>query len=277
MTNSAVTTRGSPIRNGRDWHAQPMGLSSSQSPATCWRITFLSPALLEIAQQEIVASRLQPFIEDVVEADARDLRRWTDGAFDAVLSLGPFYHLLTPANRELAARELARVLRPGGVAFVAFIPRNAFLRRVIANPREHHLLTTPGFIDRLLDEGIFLNDVDGAFPSGYGVDPSEVPAFFARYGLEPICLLAAEGIAPDLQGTLATIAETSPDVYRAAFDAILRTAADPSILGMSNHILFIARKSVGQEKLQRGAFIEDDTCDDRIRERLEGTLSEHSG
>lgn len=40
------------------------------------------------------------------QADARDLSRWDDCSFDAVLSLGPFYHLPDPLDRAQAAREL---------------------------------------------------------------------------------------------------------------------------------------------------------------------------
>ncbi len=64
-------------------------------------------------------------VEDIIEADARDLTRWPDDSFDAALSLGPFYHLPDPADRERAAAELARVLKPGGLAFVALHPAAA--------------------------------------------------------------------------------------------------------------------------------------------------------
>ena len=66
--------------------------------------------------------------EEIVEADARDLSRWPDASFDAVLSLGPFYHLPVPKDREKAAAEMQRILQPGGRAFVALTPRYTFLR-----------------------------------------------------------------------------------------------------------------------------------------------------
>ncbi|HEY7029721.1 MAG TPA: class I SAM-dependent methyltransferase [Thermomicrobiales bacterium] len=44
----------------------------------------------------VVQTDLSParaLVASIVEADARDLSRWADGAFDAVLALGPFHHL----------------------------------------------------------------------------------------------------------------------------------------------------------------------------------------
>lgn len=47
---------------------------------------------------------------------------------------------------------------------------------------------------------------------------------------------------PDLQGALADVAASDPPAYRAALDAIIRVAEDPSILGLGNHLLYVGRK-----------------------------------
>ncbi len=203
----------------------------------------LSPELLASGRAHIAASPVVARIEEVVEADARDLGCWPDASFDAVLALGPFYHLTTPVGRDMAARELARVLAPGGIAFVALMPRLAFLRRVLATPAERHLLGQPGFIDRVLEEGVFHNDRPGAFTEGYGVRPDEVAPYFTRFGFQPVALVAAQGFAPDLQDALAALAVEDQVAHRAVLDALLRTAADPAILGMTNHLLYIARRA----------------------------------
>lgn len=202
----------------------------------------LSPTLLAIARREVAAAGVAGQVESIIEADACDLTRWADGAFDAVLALGPFYHLPEPAARERAADELSRVLRPGGLAFVALMPRWAFLRRVIAVAAERHLLMQPGFVDRVLQEGAFVNDRPGAFTGGYGVRPEEVEPFFAGHGLACLALLASESIAPDLQESLAALATDDPAGYRAALEVLIQTAAEPSILGMSNHLLYVGQK-----------------------------------
>ena len=202
----------------------------------------LSPALIAIARAKVAASPAAALVDDITVADARDLSRWADGTFDAALALGPFYHLPDPADRDRAARELARVLRPGGLAFVALMPRYAFLRRTLALADERHHLASPAFVARVLDDGVFENDIPGRFTGGYGVRPAEVAPFFARHGFAARALLAAESIVPDLQESLAALATDDPDAYGATLDAIVRMADDPSILGLANHLLYVGER-----------------------------------
>jgi SAM-dependent methyltransferase len=203
----------------------------------------LSPELLVIARREVAQSPHGAQVEEIVEADARDLSRWPDGSFDAALSLGPFYHLPDAEDRERAAGELARVLRQGGLAFVAFMTRYSFLRRTAAIPDERHHLTQPAFVARLVEDGVFINDMPGRFTYGYGADPQEIPPFFERHGFETVELLASEGIAWGIQDALAEMVAEDPEAYRVMLDLVLRTADDPSILGTTDHLLYVGRKA----------------------------------
>jgi SAM-dependent methyltransferase len=204
----------------------------------------LSLALLAIARDKVAASTAGERVEAIVEADACDLSRWPDGSFDAVLALGPFYHLPDPDDRDRAAAEVQRVLRPGSVAFVALMPRYAFLRRTIASPDERHHLADLDFVTQVLEHGVFVNDLPGCFTGGYGVIPEEVAPFFERHGFVTRTLLACEGIVPDLQDALAQMQQSDHLAYQQALDLILHTAADPSILGMTAHLLYIASRSL---------------------------------
>ena len=202
-----------------------------------------SPELLAIARSRVVESPARALVEEIVEADARDLARWADGAFDAALSLGPFYHLPDPSDRERAAAELARVVRPGGLVFVALIPRYAFLRRALALADERRHLARPEFVARVLDDGAFVNELPGRFTGAWGCRPEDVAPFFERHGFNALVLLSSEGIAPDLQGALAELISSAPAAGQAALDLIIGTAADPNILGLGNHLLYIGRKA----------------------------------
>ncbi len=202
----------------------------------------LCPELLSIARTKIGQAGVEAMVEEVVEADARDLSHWADNSFDAVLSLGPFYHLPDPSDRNRAAAELHRVLRANGTAFVALMPRYAFLRRTLDIPDERRHLAQPDFIERILKEGVFINDVPGRFTDGYGVLPEEVTPFFEQHGFTTLALLSAESIAVNNQRTLSELAASDPALYQAALDVVMRTADDPSILGMANHLLYVGRR-----------------------------------
>lgn len=203
----------------------------------------LSPELLSIARVKIEQAGVGALVEGIVEADACDLSLWGDDSFDAVLSLGPFYHLPDAEDRHRAAVELGRLLRPGGLAFVALMPRYAFLRRTLAIPDERHHLAQSDFVTRLLEDGVFINDIPGRFTHGYGVRPEEVGPFFEQYAFTTVALLAAEGIVVDIQRALSELAEGNPAAYEVALEAVIRTATDPSILGMATHLLYVGRNA----------------------------------
>jgi SAM-dependent methyltransferase len=202
----------------------------------------LSPKLLEIAQSKINQAEVSHFVEEIVEANVCDLSRWPDDGFDAVLCLGPYYHLPDSDERLKATKEIARVLRPDGLLFAALMPRMVFLRRTLAVPDERQRLRQPDFIARVMDEGIFENDIPGRFTNGYGFIPEEVEGFFDGHGFTKIGLYAAEGITIGIQKSLSEIAENDPETYLSALDLIVKTADDPSILGMASHLLYIGRR-----------------------------------
>ncbi len=203
----------------------------------------LSPALLEIAKEKIAQSGVASNVESVTVADARDLSRWPDDSFDAVLSLGPFYHLPEPSDRKSAAAEMVRVLKSQAPAFVALMPRYALLRRTIAIADERRHLRQPEWLARLMRDGRFDNDVAGRFDYAFGVRPEDVIPFFAEFGLVSQRLLAAESVSVGLQGSIADLAGTDPAAYAAALAVMIEAASDPAIHGLSNHLLYVGRKT----------------------------------
>jgi SAM-dependent methyltransferase len=204
-------------------------------------LTDLSPALVELAREHLRGAG--PAVEEVAAADARDLSRWEAGSFGAVVALGPFYHIVDEDGRRRAAAEMARVLRPGGVACVALISRYAVLRGVLADPAARGRLGDPRFLRALLDEGVFANDQPGRFTGAYGVEPARAaelldPRLFAVQAVH-----AVEGFASDLQGAVAELRSRDPVACAALLDALHERSADPSFFGTSNHLLLVAHRT----------------------------------
>jgi S-adenosylmethionine-dependent methyltransferase len=202
----------------------------------------LSPELLDEARGHIADAGIAGQVEAMVTADACNLSRWGNSSFDAVACLGPFYHLPEAERREACASELARVLRPGGVLFAAFIPRLVFLRRSMIVPAERPNLRDPEFVRRVVEDGGFLNNAPGRFDAAYGARPEELEPFFSLHNFDCVALIAAEGISPPASRELTEMAETDPIGYAAAIDVIAATAHEPSILGAANHLLYVGRK-----------------------------------
>ncbi len=56
-------------------------------------------------------------------------------------------------------------------------------------------------------------------------------------------LLACEGIVADLQEALAELIANDPAMVEKVLDRVFATAADPSILGMSAHLLYVGTRA----------------------------------
>jgi SAM-dependent methyltransferase len=173
--------------------------------------------------------------------DARELP-WDAGSADAVLLLGPLYHLQERADRVGALREAARVVRAGGVVLAATISRFAPLFDGLFKDR----LADPGFEERIsldLRDGRHENPERNPhwFTTAYFHRPEELPGEIADAGLQTEAVLAVESPAeflPDLRERLSDPARR---------DVLLRTIerieAEPALLGASPHLLVIARRA----------------------------------
>jgi SAM-dependent methyltransferase len=196
----------------------------------------LSPGLLAIARRELAAAGVAA--EAVLEIDARDLGRFPAEDFDAVLALGPFYHLVEAAGREQAGREAHRVLRPGGLLLATVMTRYAWLLSVLLESGSPRLPE----LRRLLEDGVYRTEEPGRFTEAYLFRPAEVVPFFAGIGFETDRVMASQGILNQVQEEVADLHERDPDAYQALLDIAYQAAADPSILGLSGHLLYAGRK-----------------------------------
>lgn len=68
------------------------------------------------------AAAEHPRLASAVVGDGRALP-WPDESADAVLLMGPLYHLTSREDRLQALREARRVLKPDGLLFAVIIPR----------------------------------------------------------------------------------------------------------------------------------------------------------
>lgn len=69
----------------------------------------------------IRAHPLAHLLDDIYTGDARELTRYQDGTFDAVLCLGALYHVQEEGARERIIDECLRVLKTGGIFAYSFM------------------------------------------------------------------------------------------------------------------------------------------------------------
>ncbi len=202
----------------------------------------LSPELIDIAKTKVREAKLESKVESMRVADARDLSDFDDNSFDAVLSLGPFYHLTETSDRERAAEELVRVLKPRSPAFVALMPTYSLLRRTLAIPDEREHILQDDWLNAISKHGVFSNSQPGRFNHGFGIHPTKIAPFFRDFELELVELLGVQSLGVGIQSALAEIARDNKELFEKALDLLEKAASDPSIHGLCSHLLYIGRK-----------------------------------
>ena len=172
--------------------------------------------------------------------DARKLP-FGDERFDVALLFGPLYHLPEPADRADALREAHRVLRPGGIAFVAAISRFASL---FTGMRKGYL-DDPRFFEIVLDDlvtGRHRNTTTDPeyFTTAFFHTPDLLAAEVEAAGLRAEAPIAVEGPAWALAG----FAERwNDDAWRRCYLTRLRDIeTERCIVEASAHVLAIGTK-----------------------------------
>ncbi len=206
----------------------------------CVTLGDLSPDLLAIAREK--ADEQEVELEQLVEANAVDLSIFTDNSFDAVLCLGPMYHLLEESDRQAVAGELIRVLKPGGHAFVAFLNHLQALRAAVNQDIPFFTPYTFDIVKRWHYDHVMDFPVAGIFSPAWVVHPRDVPPLMERRGFRTVELVSSQSLAGDVQAHLALFAERQPELYKWVLDELVELANDPTIIGSAWHLLYIGEK-----------------------------------
>jgi SAM-dependent methyltransferase len=193
--------------------------------------------LMPLHVQQLIAeadgsNRVHTAVGDALELDLGD------ASVDAVLLLGPLYHLRQRAGRLRALAEARRVVRPGGPVFVAAISRWA--PRIDGVLHERLYLRYPHFRERIpqVERTGQLPTVHPGSFAGYCHRPLQLHAELRDAGLEVADLVGVEGPAfllADLADRMADPAERTIVLETAR--AIERV---PELLGISPHLLATA-------------------------------------
>ncbi|WP_275003545.1 class I SAM-dependent methyltransferase [Promicromonospora iranensis] len=171
--------------------------------------------------------------------DARDLAGaglgLGDDDFDAVLLLGPLYHLATRADRLLALREAVRVTRPGGTVVAAGITRLAAL------VGGGYATFGPPAWQAVLEHGQAPDDI--VFPAAHFHDAAELAAEATEAGLSDVVVHGVEGPAGGALERVRLDAPEAPELIGAALTIARALSTTPGVTDMSQHVLAIGTVS----------------------------------
>jgi SAM-dependent methyltransferase len=196
------------------------------------------PAHVEAARAGSARQSSTP-LASVEVGDARAIPAG-EGSADAVLILGPLYHLVDASDRHQALAEAHRVLRPGGLLMAAAISRYAST----FDGLHGGAIVDPAFeamVEGDLRDGIHRNpDIEGRpewFTLAYFHTPDELYGEVRRAAFADAGVFAVEGLGAwaDLEAHL-----KDSSARASILRAIARVEREPSLLGASPHLMAIA-------------------------------------
>lgn len=205
-----------------------------------YRVTLFDLSAGNLALARAKAAEAGVTLDSFEQGNALDLGRFADDSFDAVLLLGPLYHLLEEAERQQALAEAYRVLQPGGPLFAAFITRFA-AHFDCAGRYPERLLAEADVYAEILRSGRLppTPDAPTAF-SAYFARPEEANALIWGAGLEPVTILGVEGFVSVVENEgVNTLTGPAWDAWS---KANWQVAPDPLIFGAVEHLLAVAHK-----------------------------------
>lgn len=176
-------------------------------------------------------------LADIICGNALHLP-FADATFDALLLMGPLYHLLEEADRRRAVQEAFRVLKPGGICVATFIGRYASFRDAAKHDPlwivEHRAQT-----EQILRTGAHVAGPDSGFTDAYFMHPNDVRPLMEGGGFRSLDLIAVEGLVDHLEEQ---VNQLTGEAWDAWVELCYRAGKDPCLHGASSHLLWVGRR-----------------------------------
>lgn len=157
-----------------------------------------------------------------------------DRSVDAVLLLGPLYHLPKRDQRTQALREARRIAKPGAPIFAAAISR--WTPRLYAILGQKLYETIPETLDELpaLEQTGWMRPLFPGSFSALAHRPGQLRAEIRSVGLQVVSLIGVEGVhyLLSLDDRIG-----DPLAFRVVLDSARALESVPEILGVSPHLL----------------------------------------
>ncbi|MCS7464098.1 class I SAM-dependent methyltransferase [Paenibacillus doosanensis] len=201
----------------------------------------LTPRLVEMAKEKAAELDLTERFNGFHTLNAVRLEGLPAEAFDASLMLGPLYHLQKEEERINAVKELFRVTKKGGIIFASFQSRMRMTVTSLQYPRHWKPNDTMDSIKAFRDTGVFNHVDQGRFTGAYYFNIHDIKPFMECNGFETVDLIGSSSIGGLISHEQRQYWEEKGESQQMT-SLLIELAKDPSVLGISSHLLYIGRR-----------------------------------
>lgn len=198
--------------------------------------TDLSVKMIELCKKRTSVEGLEKNTQFHVK-DARNLGDIENEAFDAVLMMGPLYHLVYKEDRKTALRDAFNRLKPGGNIFSTFISRYGIWGDVMKHIPQ--TIEKQANLRSVLDQG--RRDIEepvGGF-RGYFATVSEISPLHEELGFKTLVLA---GVEPCISADDESYNQLQGTSRKSWLDLLYKLSLEESIIAASRHLLYIGQK-----------------------------------
>ncbi len=197
----------------------------------------LSEKLLERCKQQVTDEGLLAQVEYVL-ADARDFSAVEKRDFDAVLLMGPLYHLVEEEDRQLALKEAFDHLKEGGVIVSSFISRFGILGDLLKSMPEW--IEQQSEVRSIIARGRDPEDYPKGGFRGYFATVSEIAPLHEKVGFTT---LVVAGVEPGISADDESYNKLEGKQRQLWLELFYEVSTEKTAIGASRHLLYIGKKS----------------------------------
>lgn len=158
--------------------------------------------------------------------------------YDAILCMGPMYHLLEEAERKKAINQCMSRLKTGGILIVSFISAYAPMLDSLNNfPEDIQMIKCD--LLRYFEDGRSISGHNDGFTDAYFFYPTEIEKFMSKFGLNHIKIMAVDCYGVMVEDRIKELPEES---FQSWIDIFEEISSKPEVWGGCEHLLYIGRK-----------------------------------
>jgi SAM-dependent methyltransferase len=204
--------------------------------------------LFDLSEEEIrlagdLLNSHQLTAKQLIIGDARDMSMLKSNTFDAALLLGPMYHIVGPDERAKVLQELKRILKPQGMAIIAYLNSWGMLKTGVVEGPE--LCKDISFLRSMLEEHTFTGDSPYSFTESYWSTPRAALREVQAAGFEVISYAGAESFVNGMGRLLEQVARAEPEAWNNIVEVAAEMCELEQYRDSTDHLHIVVRNAEG--------------------------------